>query len=180
MSLDESRALSTEYLLDASSRQFDCWGHNLLIFSCSCARTIIVRVTTFELAHLLKSIITQATWTLLCVRVCSGSCAHCRIILSNRGSIWSLILASWVCLCCRLLTRHASRSSLIHRLNPVIKPRIEHLARLFWAMAPALMLAHLYLSLCLCIVWFLYWLSYWMNSEFLSGVFHCLKSRIVI
>ena len=86
MSLDESRANPTENLLDASSGQFDLWGHDLLVFSCGRARTIIVRVTSFELAHLLKSIITQAASTLLCGRI-RRSTAHSRIILRDCGSI---------------------------------------------------------------------------------------------
>ena len=62
VSLDEARPLSAKDLLDSSPGQFDRMVWDLLIFGARCRTwTIIVCVTTFKLAHLLKSIIVSSS-----------------------------------------------------------------------------------------------------------------------
>ena len=155
VSLDEARTVSTENLLNSSPRKLYCRCHYLLVFAvCSRSRPIIVILPTFKLTHLLKSIVITSSvtyfvifwvWTLVSVVVVVG---HSTVILAYLGSSCCLGHVCRVGGRCLLLTRHASSPRLIHCLYAIVKPRVKHLSRLFWAMAPRLIFVH-YLSLSL-------------------------------
>lgn len=159
MCFNESGTISAKYLLDTGSGKFHRWDHDLLIFRGCRPLTILVGVTTFKLSHLLKSIVTLASSTLgFRVGVLISS-THSWIILSNLGSIRRWRGSCRVYLWWLLLSLCAACSRLIHCLNSSVEPRVEHLARLFWAMAPRLIFVHLFCLLFSFDSWFLWALS---------------------
>ena len=156
MSLNETWPIATKDLLDSSPWQFHGRVHDLLIVgSCCCIWTVIVCVTAFKLAHLLKSIIVSTSdrlvifciWALISVDSCCDwgmMCPTAAIILGvHLQPIGCLGDPSWITLRSWLLSVYASIPGNIHGLSSVVKPWLKHLPRLFSAMAPGLMLVHL-------------------------------------
>ncbi len=100
------------------------------------------RLTAFKLTHLLKSILVAQSSTLwLCVWA-SVPISDSRIILGHLRPIIGRnscrIYLSW-----GLLAGNTSGTAHVMRLDAIVKPWLEHLARFFGAVAPRHMLAHL-------------------------------------
>ena len=64
--IDEARTFTAKYLLNSCASEFNRWNHDrwLVALGTLCSTTIIVGVTSLELAHLLKSIVILTTASL--------------------------------------------------------------------------------------------------------------------
>ena len=154
VSLDEAWPFTAKDLVDSSPGQFHGLAHDLLIFGARCRTwTVIVCVTAFKLAHLLKSIIvsTSSRLVILCIWALISVVSRSDwsrpistvILAGHLQSVGSCLgHPSWIRLRRWLLSSHSSIPGHVHCLDAVVKPRVKHLPRLFRAMAPGLMLVH--------------------------------------
>ena len=136
--IDEARPFARKYLFNTSAWQLNLMHYRLILVLC-CS---IVLVTSFKWTHLLESIVSLAldVSVTFCIRILIlVAINYRRVVLCN---LWAVCVDTSGRVHYLSLARSPSCSGLVDGLHSVVQSGVEHLARLFWAVAPRLLVHH--------------------------------------